>query len=64
MTASELIRHLEALRSDFGDREVILAKDPEGNAYGTLDAKYSLGIDDDNNVIVLFPCEQFTDFKA
>lgn len=62
MTVSQLISFLQTLKNDFGDREIVLSSDPEGNSFGTLDKEYSLGVDDDSNTFVLYPCEQFTSF--
>lgn len=60
LTVSQLIKELEDLKKVYGDREVILSSDPEGNNFGTIEKDFSLTVDDE--LIILYPAVEFTDF--
>lgn len=63
LTISELVKTLENLKLKFGDKEVVLSSDPEGNSFGTLDR--AVGVAEFyNNHIILYPTEQFTGFRG
>lgn len=61
LKVSELINLLQAVQKDMGDRPVYLSSDPEGNGYGSIQKDYSVGEDEAEKVLILYPCEQFAD---
>lgn len=51
---SQLINHLKKVQKEVGNLNIILSKDSEGNAYGTLEEDgICFGIV--NNMIVIYP---------
>ena len=63
MTLSEVISMLQSIQQYAGDLPVYLSKDEEGNAFGTIDANGSFGVDKDskNKCVVLYPWKTFLD---
>jgi len=59
LTIKELITELQALLRQEGNKEVLLSSDPEGNSFGTIDPRYSYGVE--GNCLILYPVEQSTD---
>lgn len=60
LTISQLIKELQVLQVQLGDKEVMLSTDPEGNAFGRIDPDVSYGEMDD--FIILYPANQITFF--
>lgn len=65
-TISQLINQLEEIQKGYGDIEVVLSGDPEGNNFGTISnqLEWSTGVEKSKGqkVLVLYPEQQFTDF--
>ena len=58
MKIKELISILQDIEKEFGNKEVYLSRDSEGNGFGTLDAKGSFSIGKEDNQLILFPWEE------
>ena len=58
---SELIAALEALKSEAGDLPIVMSRDAEGNGFGTLSQKDSLGYE--NGIATIWPIEERIDFE-
>lgn len=67
---SELIKHLQTIKKEFGDRPIALSKDTEGNSYGNINPEriyYSFGAYD--GMVIIYPersgldLEDFADYK-
>lgn len=54
---SDLINHLQDLKKEMGNLEVITASDSEGNNFGTINPQTSYGEAD--GMLVIYPSQQF-----
>lgn len=63
-TISQLIDMLNKAKDDFGDVEVVLSSDPEGNSFGTIDTDVTenASVNMDEKMLVIYPFVEFTDF--
>lgn len=63
MKISELIKVLKDYKKEFGqDLEVIMASDPEGNGYGSIDKDFSVALEINKNeegILVIYPFNTF-----
>lgn len=57
----DIIKILKDVKNTFGNVDVFLSCDPEGNGYGTIDKKHSLGWDEKCEFIVFYPYEENVD---
>lgn len=61
---SELIEKLQEYKEQFGNISVLMAKDIEGNGFGTIDEEErfsSFGVT--SGYLVLYPFEEIPDFE-
>lgn len=64
MTIKELIKGLQDIEKAEGDMRVLLAKDPEGNGFGTLEPAYSFGTDAETKpTLVLYPYAELLEIE-
>jgi len=56
MKTSELIHFLQEMKKRYGDTEIFLSTDEEGNGYGTLNVEGSLSFDEKK--IIFYPFEE------
>ena len=52
---SEVIKMLKDVKNSFGDVNVYLSVDEEGNCFGTIDKNHSLGWDEEAKFVVIYP---------
>jgi len=61
MKISELIAALENLKSKAGDLPIVMARDPEGNSFGTINKSYSFGYE--NGIATIWPWKERADLE-
>ena len=47
LRVTAVINILKDLKKEYGEFEVLVSSDPEGNSFGTLDKSYSVGVDEE-----------------
>lgn len=63
LNVKQLIFVLKDLQKRYGsDAKVFIARDEEGNGYGTVEAEFSFGFDDKKNTLVIYPSVQVLEY--
>jgi hypothetical protein len=64
MKISELIKELKSQEDIFGDYEVFVSQDEEGNGFGTLSKETMWGYSNEDKAVILYPNENYLEYET
>lgn len=59
----DVIKILKDVKDAFGNIDVFISTDSEGNSYGTIDKEHSLGWDEKHKFVIFYPYEENIDYE-